>query len=315
MKKQIKLYFINGYLGSGKTTLLNHLLSSSKDEKAGVLVNDFGSISIDGAILKEHQEFTVSELSNGSIFCSCLKGNFIMELARFSNLPIDMLFIESSGIADPSNVGMILNTVKKMIGNDYDYRGSICIIDAENFIDQYDTLIAIEKQVVYADVVIINKTDIVEEDNINEIEEIVQKLNPLVDIIRTSFSKIPNNLLKKDFRKTNTVEYTETSNTCSNRPPVFVLESEGVFIKEKLVEFLNSVSSSFYRIKGFINTEEKWKQVDVVGGRIDIKPTNIDDAKSKLVFIAREDEISADKITIEENWQKLFNNRIELISG
>ncbi|NCA80690.1 MAG: 2Fe-2S iron-sulfur cluster binding domain-containing protein, partial [Sphingobacteriia bacterium] len=88
------------------------------------------------------EDFDLIELNNGSVFCSCLKENFIKGLAEFLNHPLEVVFVESSGVADPSNMGVILETVKKISGKAYDYAGSICIVDGVYFLKQFGAVLA-----------------------------------------------------------------------------------------------------------------------------------------------------------------------------
>ncbi|MEG0373977.1 MAG: GTP-binding protein, partial [Enterococcus sp.] len=155
----MKLILLTGFLGAGKTTLLTHLLEAFKETKIGVLMNEFGEKSIDSELIKG-VDFDLMELTNGSIFCACLKENFIKGLAAFLDYDVEMVFIEASGVADPSNMGQILETVKKVSGGKaYDYRGALCVVDGLYFLKQLEVIQALRKQIKYSSTVIINKAD------------------------------------------------------------------------------------------------------------------------------------------------------------
>ena len=111
MGKKIDLYILTGFLGSGKTTMLLNLIDKMKGEKIGIIQNEFGKLSIDGEILKSG-DIEMKEISRGSIFCSCLKLNFVQALAEMADMDIEYLFVESSGLADPSNMEEILKAVE-----------------------------------------------------------------------------------------------------------------------------------------------------------------------------------------------------------
>lgn len=113
MHQPIKLYLLTGFLGAGKTTMLLSLLNGGgvAGKKIGVIQNEFGKLSIDGALL-QRGDIEMQEISNGSIFCSCLKLQFVSALAEMSKQGLDMLFVESSGLADPSNLEEILAAVE-----------------------------------------------------------------------------------------------------------------------------------------------------------------------------------------------------------
>ena len=94
MEKNIQLYLVSGFLGSGKTTFLRQLLLQMQNVRVGVIVNEFGSIGIDGKVLQQGDTKMV-EINNGSIFCACLKDGFVKTLVAFLEQPIDVLFIEA----------------------------------------------------------------------------------------------------------------------------------------------------------------------------------------------------------------------------
>ena len=100
----IQIVLLSGFLGAGKTTLMQRLLDTYKDHKIGVIINEFGEINID-AKLVSREGIDIAELSNGSIFCACIKDKFVDGLIAMSKTDIEYLFIEASGLADPSNMG------------------------------------------------------------------------------------------------------------------------------------------------------------------------------------------------------------------
>jgi G3E family GTPase len=153
----IKVILITGFLGSGKTTLVNNLLKL-KRKKVGVLVNEFGKTGIDGKLIKG-TEHDVKELNNGSIFCSCIKEDFIKALAEIKDYDIEYLFIEASGLSDPSNIKKILDIVEKVYKYKYEFSGSICMVDAQHFLQQYELLPSLKRQIDHSHTIIINKVD------------------------------------------------------------------------------------------------------------------------------------------------------------
>ena len=95
-----KLYVLTGFLGSGKTTVLLKLLEILKGHRIGIIQNEFGKLGIDGTILR-NDEIQMVEINRGSIFCSCLKLNFVQALAEMAAQDFEYLFVESSGWGDP----------------------------------------------------------------------------------------------------------------------------------------------------------------------------------------------------------------------
>ena len=102
-RTNMELILLTGFLGSGKTTLLQQLLREYEDKKIGVIVNDFGKINVDAKLVSS-SGIQMAELANGSIFCACIKDKFVDSLIEMSQRDLDYLFIEASGLADPSNM-------------------------------------------------------------------------------------------------------------------------------------------------------------------------------------------------------------------
>lgn len=286
MAKKIKLYLLTGFLGSGKTTFLTNTLEHIKGEKVGVIMNEFGKIGIDGTIIKK-DGMDLIEINRGSIFCSCLKLPFAAAMIEMAEREMDYLFIESSGLADPSNINEILEGVTSVKGDIYDYRGAICLVDAPNFLEQIEDLETVEKQLKHCHFVILNKIDLVNEPTLNRVLEKIKEINNSVDIEKVSFGSTDFEFLEKDLMEKKWLESEETSNTPENKPKTLSLTYEGEITKEQLTGFLNKVSGDAFRIKGFFKLEDGWNQVDVVNKKIDYKISNSDETVSQLVIISK----------------------------
>ncbi len=310
-KKNLKrIYLITGFLGSGKTTLLKNIIELASNERIGIIMNEFGKMGIDGKLVNKNG-IELLEINNGSIFCSCLKGSFIEGLASFYDLPIDTILVESSGLSDPSNIGQIIENVEKIRGKVYDYKGSICVVDGVQFLDQLELLVAIEKQIKYSDLIIINKVDLIHEEQVKDIEQKIRNLNPMCSIIKTSYGRLDFNMFSQNLRKIALEKFQETSNTIENKPITFIIKTNKLISKEKMVKFLKSISNDAYRIKGFLILFEGVYQVDVVGDQIDIKLTQLDVDVSKLVIISKTGLYLVSKV--EKNWNEYINEHMILV--
>lgn len=282
----INLYLLTGFLGAGKTTFLTNTLEHLKGEKVGVIMNEFGKIGIDGTIIKR-DGMELIEINRGSIFCSCLKLSFAQAMIEMSEHGLDYLFVESSGLADPSNIGEILGGVTSVKGEVYNYKGAICLIDAPNFLEQIKDLETVERQLRFCHMVIINKADLVDEDTLSKVLEKVREINNKVNIEIASFGKIDYKFLEMDLMKNKWAEGEESTNNPDNKPKTLSLTYEGEITREQLTAFINKISGDAYRIKGFFKLEEGWNQVDVVNKKIDYKPCEIKDTASQIVIISK----------------------------
>jgi G3E family GTPase len=185
----IHVYLISGFLGSGKTTLLNRLLKEAPPNmRLLILMNEFGEESIDGALV-EDPELEMIEISRGSIFCACVKGDFVKALYRIAFvIKPQVLVMEASGVANPTDIGRDLqNPVYK---GEFVSLDKFCLIDAENFMEQYEIFTAVEKQIEAADNFIINKVDLADPALIERVKATILSRNPNATFIETKFAQV-----------------------------------------------------------------------------------------------------------------------------
>lgn len=280
----MKLILITGFLGSGKTTLLKNLLKEYDNTKIGVLMNEFGETSIDGKLIK-NKDFDLIELTNGSIFCACLKENFIKGLAEFLNHDLEIVFIESSGVADPSNMGSILEMVTKISGKSYDYAGSICIVDGLYFFDQLDLIPALEKQIFYANEVVVNKSDLQAPELLKLIGEKISEINSEAGIHMTSFCDVAVREFVEAMRGGKTA-YKQSGNTWESRPKTTVLKTTEIMDFNKFRSFLDEIKVSTHRIKGFVQTNNGNFEVSCVNDFAVMNPWTQPIDETEMVFIS-----------------------------
>ena len=283
---KIKLIMITGFLGSGKTSLLNQLVALCKDRKIGVIINEFGKIGIDGHLI-QGAAGEISEINNGSIFCSCLQGSFVDALIRYAALPIEYLFVESSGMADPSNLEELLQVVQKQTNKRYDHDRSICVVDGQRFLSLAPVLPALEKQVRFSHVLLVNKCDLMAQGEIAAIKETLLAMNPTADLLFTIQCRIKDDFLQMTPGVRQLPEPANTCNLVDNRPKTIILRTTETCTKEKLIEFLSSISQSVYRAKGFVHCTEGWMLVNVAGEQVEVQASRRHEVDSStLVFIS-----------------------------
>ncbi|WP_300283098.1 CobW family GTP-binding protein [Peptacetobacter sp.] len=304
-----KLYLFTGFLGSGKTTILLEMLKKLENNKIGVIQNEIGKISIDGEILKK-DGIQMVELNRGSIFCSCLKLNFVQALSDMSENNFEYMFVESSGIGDPSNLDEILKAVKVVAGDKYDFRGSICIVDALNLDNQLKEDETVERQIKHCNMAVITKTDICGDEKFDTIFEKIKEINPICKIEKSVNGIMDYSFLEEDLMKYKWAESEESINSIDTKPKTLFLNFEGEIEKTKLTQFLEEMTEDVYRMKGFFKIKEYgWNQVDVVGKKIDYK-TCTDKGSSQLVFISKKGPTIIKKIF--SSWEKIVGLEMKL---
>ncbi len=190
MSEITRVYLITGFLGSGKTTFLNRIIDAfPKDKKLTILVNEFGEIGVDGTLV-EGDEIDMMEISKGSIFCVCVKTDFIKGLYELTTkVQPDVLLIESTGVANPSD---LKKDIKLPIFNDrFHFMEQFCVIDAVHFIDAYNVYASLEKQIASSTVFIINKIDLASPEIIAETKKVICQFHPDPSFFETTYAEIP----------------------------------------------------------------------------------------------------------------------------
>ena len=184
------VYLITGFLGSGKTTFLNRIIDRfPKDKKLTILMNEFGEIGVDGTLI-EGDDIDMMEISRGSIFCVCVKTDFIKGLYELNTtVRPDVLLIESSGVANPSDLKRDIKL--PIFNNRFQFKEQFCIIDAVHFLDAYNIYASLEKQIASSSVFIINKTDLASSETIADTKEVVRKFHPDPFFFETTYADIP----------------------------------------------------------------------------------------------------------------------------
>lgn len=266
-----KLYVLTGFLGAGKTTILLKILNELQGRKIGVIQNEFGKLGIDGEIIR-NDDIKMVEINKGSIFCSCLKLNFVKALTDMGHHDFEYLFVESSGLGDPSNIEEILNVVKETSQNEYHFCGVICLVDAVNFLHQLGDLETINRQLKHCHLAVITKTDLVNDDRIQEIGAKIQEINPVCKILYSANGSLELEFLREDLLQYQWAESEDTTNSEDSKPKTLFMNCTEPFEKECFEKFIEVINKQTYRIKGFAELSgEGWKQIDVVGDRVDYK--------------------------------------------
>lgn len=176
---------ITGFLGAGKTTLVNHLLEHVRPARVGIVVNEFGEVGIDGDLIVADEDALV-EINNGCVCCTVRKDlvKSVSELLEHSGEPLERLIVETSGLADPAPVLQTFLAAPD-VRERVELESVIAVVDAHHFHEQLHDEIARE-QVVFADHIIINKTDIASAEDVTALITRIRTLNPTaaIDIAR-----------------------------------------------------------------------------------------------------------------------------------
>ena len=182
----MQLIMVLGYLGSGKTTFITQALKSNLG-KTAIIVNDFGNKDVDGSII-EDKGGVVKKIFDGSIFCTCKSDKFVEAMLEVIKTRPDTIIVEASGLANPYTMLRELELIEKK-GNTKLNLNVFCLVDVSNFEKILPICHAITVQVASSDVIILNKTDLVDPSTVVRVEKLVKEItNGLV--IKTTNSKI-----------------------------------------------------------------------------------------------------------------------------
>ena len=310
----IQVFLISGFLGAGKTTLLKRILKSvPRDIRLMVLMNEFGEEGIDGTLIAD-PELELLEINKGSIFCACVKGDFLKALYRIVFvLKPSVLVIEASGAANPAD--MRRDLFNPLFKHGFASLTTACLLDAQNYLDQCRVFTALEKQVESSDLLILNKTDLAARDRLQAIKTSVRALNPSATLVETSFAELDPALFIEALRgsrhtsqgiemEDNFMEEEELDEVVDDilqdaaaqvTPPDLLSSATFRWKRGTLEDFqyiAENMPADVVRAKGFILDRGRWLLYNHVGRRFEITMTEdvrlSDESMNRVVFVRQQ---------------------------
>ena len=315
---------LTGFLGAGKTTLLNHILSNQDGLKTAVLVNEFGEIGIDNDLVVSTSADMV-ELSNGCICCT-INGELLEAVERILKRPepLEYLVVETTGLADPLPVAMTF--LGSELRDQTRLDSIITLIDAENCNARVIESEVGRSQIIYGDILLLNKTDLVSKDRVKELEESLRSIKKDARILHSVKGDVPLPLLMsvglfESDRIANTAIHDHGDHSHSHHDHSHAhhdhgdhldiegytslsFSSDGPFSLRKFQNFLdNQLPESVFRAKGILwfNESEKRHIFHLAGKRFSIDDSDWNGKrKNQLVLIGQEMDHSTLKEQLQE---------------
>ena len=306
---------LTGYLGSGKTTLLNRILTHEHGKKIAVIVNEFGEVGIDHQLVVNADE-EIFEMNNGCICCT-VRGDLIRIISNLMRRrdKFDHLVIETTGLADPAPVIQTF-FVDDAVREQATLDAVVTVVDAKHIVQHWDADEALE-QIAFADIVMLNKTDLVTVDELDQLETRIRSMNAFAKIYRTQDSQIEmDNILGVgafDLDRTLEVEPGFLTDGHAHEHDegiisVALLESapiDGEKLHNWITELLRTKGQDIFRMKGILNVGGSDHRYVFQGvhmifdGKVDRLWKPQEQRKSELVFIGR----NLDRKMLESDFQ------------
>ena len=194
---KVPVTILTGFLGSGKTTLLNRILSEQHGKRIAVIENEFGEVGIDQALVINAEE-EIFEMANGCICCT-VRGDLIRVLGNLMKRrdKFDYVVVETTGLADPGPVAQTF-FMDDEISSEFSLDGIITLVDTFHINQQLGRSDESTEQIAFADVIVLNKTDLVKDTELDKLEARLRKMNKMAKFIRSEMANVPiNSVLDK----------------------------------------------------------------------------------------------------------------------
>jgi G3E family GTPase len=303
MNAPIPLTVIGGFLGSGKTSLLNHWLEEHPDKRTALLINDFGSLNIDASLIAQQNGDTLA-LTNGCVCCS-LGDDLSLALIKVldTHPPFEAVMIEASGVSDPGRIARMAQAAPELQRD-----AVLVLVDASAILTQWqDKLLldTLQRQLQAADVLVLNKLDLVDEPTLTAVEALLAAQAPGVAVVPSTQGRVPISVLSACAKLTidpnhdlpcshsaeclhpHPVSTTQEANLHTNQFETWSAHPIDQRSFEDWRDSLEALPTGILRLKGVVATHKQgWLEVQRVGRRLQLRPTPNAPTANQAVLVA-----------------------------
>ena len=316
--QQKPITILTGFLGAGKTTFLNHLIKKNSDTRYAIIENEFGEQGIDSELILRPDD-TIVELNNGCLCCTLNDNLYDILNELFDRKDeFDEIIIEATGVADPTGLAEPF-VAHPLIKEFFPLKGIICLVDAEQVEQHLQNTEEAIKQVTFSDVLLLNKSDLVTEQQLEQLSEKMQRLNPLAQIVLGNKHNFPNiDLLKQNthqleellvpqhklekfsedeksfpVKKPHSHHHHDHTEEVNSQSFIFDQPFDYEVLDRHFFTYFTFQAKDVYRMKGFVwlkGSEEQYL-IQSVGKRLDFEKNRpwktTEQKQSILVFIGK----------------------------
>jgi len=265
----MKIIYVHGFLGCGKTTLINRIINENRDKKIALLVNECSFNSVDSVLYCDSIKNSY-QITSGSIFCKSIRNKYIELIKELLQKDLDLILVETSGYSDPNSLAEL---TKKVTTNAIEKvkQFSITVVDGVDFEELLDSLILVKRQLQVADLVVLNKIDLLAELKLLNTKNKIGKITK-AKIIATSFCQIEKTVEKLKKVKKPTMYGQKKRNLDLRTYEISISETVS---EQKISDFLNSLKDKLFRAKGILQLKEGRKICQLASGQLEFANTDL----------------------------------------
>lgn len=296
MTANIPFTVVGGFLGAGKTTMLNHWLSNLNDLRVALLVNDFGELNIDEALIAGKQGDTIA-LTNGCVCCN-LGDDLTQSLIKVLDAqpPFDAVMVEASGVSDPGRIAIMAQAAPELQRD-----AVLVIVDASMFLKHWQDPLLVDtlrRQLNSADILVLNKIDLVDAYTLAQIRDHLILYAPGVPLVEAVEGRVPASILTglklTDFSRSccgydheANLSHEESTHLHDDQFETWSSHPTQIWSLDQWKNAFKVLDGSVLRLKGFVRSQEHyWTEVQWSGRRLNLRRATQIPAEGKAMLVA-----------------------------